>query len=317
MNTSHPYTRCIVISNTRSTNYARSVACITALKPLFDDANMLEYKLSKQDYTHPKELIRVLREWLSPTTLLCVAGGDGTNSFVINKLLTDSQFDDAARRAHVLPLWGGNANDLAFMANGVPRTSTIVEVVTGGTGVTVYPLHIERTHAQKTQSELGVCYASFGASAYASYLLNRPGHRENSLMRFPGVRPFLEARNVLQALRGSKRFICQIGDQQEALHDLLFINGSRIAKFGRAPSNIADKHFVEIRVRRKQPVVLSYIVGLLAGAAQKKTEVTDESFTLLEATWLQRDGEVTHIPSGTQITVRRSDAPFYLLSTKH
>jgi Diacylglycerol kinase catalytic domain len=313
---STPYKRCLVISNTKSTNYVRSAGFIEELRSTFDAKDFVEYELQKNDYDNPDKLAKSITKHLDAHTLLCIAGGDGTNSFVINTLLTSKQSAAKAKRAAVLPLWGGNANDLAYMANGLARTKNILDIVQKGSAVPVYPLRLQLTGTKPTNEPLAVCYASFGASAYASYLMNRPGHRARKLYIIPGARLVVEAINVFKAIAGAKRFDCEIDGKTEVLHDLLFINGSRIAKINRAPATITDKSFYEIRVRRKRPVLLSYVISLLIGAAPKRTPVTERSFTVKHATWMQRDGEVSHVDEHTLVSITRHDQPFYLLSTK-
>lgn len=312
----HPFKHCVIIVNPSSTHIKRGMKFVTQLQKLFPgDAHHI-IKTTREDYKDPTELIKQLNDTLDAKTLLCIAGGDGSISYIVNLLLSHADMKAKAKQATLLPLWGGNANDLAYMANGLPYTKHIDMIVREGHIATINPLHVEIRNGSKTFTNLAICYASFGASAFAAHKLNQPGHRDKRVYRLPGTRSFFEATSVTKALVDAKRFECEIDGVTQTLYDLMFINGSRIAKVNRAPIQLTDPYFYEIRTTRKRPVILGYAASLLRHMTQRRPPVATRTLQIHDPTWVQMDGEVEKVAADSEVTIRLSETPLRLLSTK-
>jgi hypothetical protein len=308
--------RCVVIINPASTHYRRSLRFTDQLRKLFLPENFETIETDKKDYKNHKRLVGLLGSKLDENSLLCIAGGDGTISLLINLLLTDPSVPETARKAVILPLWGGNANDLAYTANGPVSAANMENIISDGVVAAAYPLSAEFKHEGKSFSRLAVGYLSLGASAYASELINRPGHRYKDIYRYSGARVIFEAGCVIRALVTSSKFECEIDGVRQKLFDLIMINGSRIAKIYRVPLKITDKFFYEIRIARKHPVIINYALKILHRTSIAKRTRSELSLIVRNPVWFQIDGEQGHMRAHTELTVRPNDQPFYILSTK-
>ena len=320
---SHPklrFKRCVVIVNSSSTHSARGQRYIKQLRKLFP-ADQLEIVNSPKDRKKNIQLVVRLSRQLDEHSLLCIAGGDGTVSTIINILLTNPEVSTKARRAVILPLWGGNANDLAHMANGSLHLTRLERLIAKARVVPIHPLAVTMQHKKNRHTKLAICYVSFGASAYAAHLISRPSHRNKRLYRWSGTRFIVEMISASRALLQAETFTSRLDGVNKPLYDLLLINGSRIAKVNRVPISIVDDDFYELLLPRKYPFILAYTIRLFQGFALKGFSLrqltrTERELTVSEVTWSQIDGEAERVPGDTEITVRHHEQPFYILSTK-
>jgi hypothetical protein len=309
------FKRCVVIVNPASTNYARGERLIRQLADIFPRHKLEIIEVQLHDYERPSWLITRLNAAIEKDTLLAIAGGDGTNNLIVDTLLRSVAVSKAARSATILPLWAGNANDLAHMANGGPPSS-IEKIIKEGTVQAIHPLAVTTTRHAKTTTRLAVCYASFGASAYVSARMNRPSYRRSRrVYRLPGGRLMSEMGSVMRALVGAPTFESSIDGAQQRIYDLVLINGSRIAKVSRTPVKLTDDTFYEILVTRKHPLFVPYVRQINHHISIER-RTTQRSLTIGEPTWAQIDGEALQIPSDTEINVEHFKQTFNLLSTK-
>ena len=309
------FKHCVIVINHASTHTWRSQRFIKQLENVFGTDKTEVIEVLKRDYDEPGRLAKLLESKLDQNTLLGIAGGDGTISFIVNILLHKPGLSAGARKAVLLPLWGGNANDLAYMANGLAMFSSLEKILEESETIEVKPL-VVKIDGNESRSRLAVCYASFGASAYATHLMSHPRHRYKRVYRMPGSRLFFEAGSVMKALTDAKMFECEIDGVIQPLYDLMLINGSRIAKINRAPIKLTDPYFYEIRTKRKKPVVLSYFASLLRNVTPKHAPIARRSLVLHDGTWAQLDGEVEYVQKGSRVTVEHHDKPLRLLATR-
>src|SRR5437868_1158334 len=163
----HTFNRCVIITNTVSTNHHRARNLSKDIKKHFaaDQVDVIEITPG-QTITGDKLVDEVIKN-LDNKTLVCIGGGDGSISMFINRLLLTPGLSRSTRQAVILPLWGGNANDLAYMVNGSAYTVDIKKILKKGRVVKVYPMEVA-IKAGGTERHLASNYASFGASAYAT-----------------------------------------------------------------------------------------------------------------------------------------------------
>jgi len=311
----HVFERCVVVVNPVSSNYDRGQRLIRELATLFPDNRLEIIEMRHTDYERPSWLITRLNAAIDNKTLLAIAGGDGTNNLIIDTLLRSAAVSSAAQNVTILPLWAGNANDLAHMANGNPPAS-IESTLNSGAVIPIYPLAVTTRHTSKTTIKLAVCYVSLGASAYASARINDPSRRSKRVYRLPGGRMLSEMASVTRAFIGAPTFESTINGTRRRIYDIAMINGSRIAKVNRIPIKLTDNTFYEILVDRKHPFIVSYFIQIVRGISVERRTRKERSLTLDETTWAQIDGEALQIPGHTDITVQHYDKPFHLLSTK-
>jgi diacylglycerol kinase family enzyme len=311
------FRRCVVVVNQTSTNYARGQREIKQLAALFPAKDFEVIEIGSNDYTRPSWLITRLNAAIDTDakTVLAVAGGDGTVNLIIDVILRSSAVSAAARQAVILPLWAGNANDLANMANGgIP--ASLESVIKNGAAVSIYPLSVTIRHGTKSTTKLAVCYLSLGASAYASARISKPSHRSKRFYRVRGARLLTDMASVTRAFIGAPTFESSIDGNRRRIYDLVIINGSRMAKINRSLVKLTDKNFYEILVARKHPLIVSYFSQILRGLSVERRTRTERRLTLNETTWAQIDGEALQIPGDTDVIIKYYDQPFYLLSTK-
>jgi hypothetical protein len=304
---SQRFDRCLLVVNPSGSSYRRSIRLRTSLERSFAEKPLTTLRLTKKDFTNPAKLRRELRK-LNADSLLAIIGGDGTANAVIGELLKLEE--KAPKQVTVLPLWGGNASDLAHMANG-RRRSSVRQILRRGQRIAVHPMELKLVHDRQIETGHAMCYISFGAVAFTATVL-----KKSRLIRLaagiPALRLMSEIGVGAVGLLKAKRFKTRSG---ENLYDLLLINGPRIAKLYRTPAKLASPDFVELKVRHKYPVLLTH-VSKLTRLWVRSTTVKERRLTLVEPTWMQYDGEVRQLPGKTAVRIRPARQSVYLLATK-
>jgi hypothetical protein len=301
----HSFERCVIITNSTSTNYRRARRLAKEVKKYFADDQVDVIEVTAGRDTPADKLVEDIIKGLDDKTLVCIGGGDGSISMMINRLLLTPGLSAPARRA----LWGGNANDLAYMVNGSAYAVNIRKILGKGRVVKIHPLEVAIS-GSNTRKQLASNYVSFGMSAYATEQVNKLS-AHNTFYRF-----FIEIGTILKAAKQVKPFTAEIDGRQATLYDLILINGSRIAKVYRAPNRLTDKAFFELMIDRKHPLFLSYLARVIRGLTRRRNRRSSHSLIVHEQTWAQLDGEVIEIPKGARIDIKTSSSPFYVLSTK-
>lgn len=306
------FQQCLVIVNNASTQAARSLRQAKELSQHIADCQIVQVEPADLDNAR---FLRQYADTLGQHTLLVVGGGDGTVSRLVNLLLQDKQLPAEARQTVILPLWGGNANDLAHMLNGHSREH-LGGLLKRAQLVSVHPLSAQLSIGSETHDRLAVCYISFGAVAWVAEKMNRPGHRRKWFYRLPGSRTTTEIGGALQALNESKRFRANVDGQDLTLYDLTLVNGPQIAKFYRLPVRLDDKHFLELRLPHKHPVFLVHIFKVTRAWLGRRTKRTGCRVSLQEPAWIQFDGETWQAPAGTDISIEIAPHAVRFLTTR-
>jgi hypothetical protein len=247
-----------------------------------------------------------IRSRLRPGDVLCVAGGDGTVNTAVR----------SAGEVPVLPLWGGNGNDLAHMLNGRPtnRPSRLLEK---GKVVAIRPIQGSITTESGTTTEIASSYAGFGAGALGALYLNDGVHREKLFYSLAGMRLLYEADLLLRSFAASEPFsVCRDGKEQD-IFDLTVANGPRIAKFGRLPLRLTEERQFAFGVEEKGIWPIARRMGALAIGRPDGEYITDGAyeFTLLSNTLAHFDAEPQILFAGTHVSIRQAETPFYAVTT--
>ncbi len=305
--TQNRFASCLLVVNPSGTSYRRSLKLRTSVERCFADKPLVTLRLTKQEFNKPTNLRRELKK-LNAESLLVIIGGDGTVNAVIGELLKLEA--TVPKQASVLPLWGGNASDLAHMANG-RRRNTVRHILRGGQRIAVRPMEYTLSHGRRTESGFAMCYVSFGAVAFTADRLDN-----SQLIRrtatIPAMRLLSEIGVGFVGLVKAKKFKTGAG---ENLYDLLLINGPRIAKLYRTPAKLSSPDFVELKIRHKYPILITHVTKLTR-LWVSSTTVKERRLTVQESTWMQYDGEVRRLDAKTAVRVKPARQSITLLATK-
>lgn len=304
------YAHIVVLENPNSTNASIGKRYLTAIKQANPES---EFETITVDW----ELATKLKPKLKSHTLLCVIGGDGTMNSVAQILLGDASLQADQRRLPVLPLWGGNANDLAHILNGRPSHEKCQQIIQAGKATPIYPLRCRiKTEGQKELVRFAICYASFGAVAHVAVQLNKPSLRKNPLYNLPVGKIFSETAITLKTLHEAPTFVVEHEGERKIVYDWIIGKGPRMAKLLHMPVELTDQMFYQSILERKSlSDVAVRIAGLAWGTLAPTNDTKPVTFTTTEPIWAQFDGEPLKLPTHTTVTVGLSQRPFYALST--
>lgn len=301
----------LIVENPASTHAARASSYVLELQRLLPNATVEHYKIATSKNRDTKKLGTKIAA-CKPGTLICVAAGDGTVGLVIEMLLLH-----AKATLPILPLWGGNANDLATMLGG-DAPGSIAATIQQGSLVEIYPLQCTLTLANgTTKTRTAMCYASFGASAYAAKHLNTKQHRHNFLHRIPGYTPFSEMLAALNGMVQAPRFQVEEGAERYRVYEKLFTKGTRFAKRNIFPLHLTDKRFYTRTVLHKRPFHVFTHLGDMIRKSHAHAAIQQEpaTFTCLSPTLAQFDGEEVQVPAGTRVIIGVHPKSITALST--
>jgi len=311
------FTCFIVVHNPKSTNAHNTKRRIAEIRESAPDAEVIVVETSPKGYVANQQLLRRYTDKLGKHTLVCIAAGDGTINSVVEGLLSDPELPEAARHTPILPLWCGNANDLAHMLNGKSYRARISHLLDQGQIVKVYPLACTLTHAGKAQTRHAACYASFGASAYTTQALGQAIRQQTLFHRWPLARLLHELGIVIGAMRQAPVFRAAQKGRELTIFECIFFNGPRFAKVAGVRRRLTDKNFHMAVVERKRFSDVMVSIFKLSRRNSVALTATQSEFTALDNTWAQFDGEAVEIPAGTTVHISVARRPFYALATKH
>ncbi len=310
--------RFLIIRNPVSTNAAVALRRITALQRAFPNAEHITVETLPGGRAANAALLDPYADKLGPDTLLCIAGGDGTINMVLESLLGNQNLPAQAHQTPVLPLWGGNANDLAHMLNGAGRKTNVPELVRTSSVTKVHPLICTLTDANgQAVTHIAACYISFGASALTAQTLSTTFRARTLLSRIPVLRFIGELLIVVPAMTQAQTFLATEDGSRKTVYEYIFFNGPRFAKVSGVKRRLGEQNFHRALVEHKRLLnVLKSAVALMHPAQADKLKATRAEFTALEATWAQFDGEATRVYAGTRVVIAVAGEPFYALSRR-
>lgn len=310
------FERIVVVRNPVSTHAERAPKYIAQLRAYFPDAEVTVIKTVRGGVAANEARLRKHAELFGPKTLVGVVAGDGTFNMIVTIL---THLDGNALQATLLPLWGGNANDLAHMLSGrAPRS--LAKVLQRAHPVEVRPLECRFTLPDgSSEVRLALCYASFGASAAAARRLGEVIRSDHPSHVVPGVRFVREAGSIARAIKTAKPFVVHKDGAQASAVEWTFLNGSRMAKIGGLPFRLDDGFMYSVFVWRHRPAFIS----MLEHAARMKNPSNTQKFRSTGETFVvggevdaQFDGETLVVPAGTKVIVALNKTPLKFLATK-
>lgn len=314
-----PFSSVVIFSNNKSTNAARADELALVLARLIGNQKFYKVNISG---CNPDEIMRKVednRHLLGPHVLVGMGGGDGTCSSIIQAMVRSKILNEMQRASLLLPLWGGNANDLAVMLNGPVNVKVFRKLLTTVKPLAIHPLKITLRDKDGTlRVRTAACYASFGATAEALNTMEGSSHKRGKYGPKTGlVRLGKEAVDVFRVLSGIQPFKVLSGQQREVeMLDRLFVNGPRYAKVLHAPVELEQKAYFESTTQRGGVHLLVQVVKSFAGRGHGRVNTKMRRFIITNATMAQIDGELLEIKPHTKVTVSVNPVAFKVLS-KH
>jgi len=311
---SQTITDLVCIGNPHATHYRK------AQKLLYSLGEVLHKKPVEIAIADHQQKLKKILAAAGPQNkiLIAVAGGDGTVNVAINTLL-QLQDEYTAGRCILLPLWGGNANDFAYMLNGLhvfahPKRLT---QQTRSVSVPLIKLKLTEPHKQ-AYTAYAACYASFGATAYAARQLEAHRFSTKKISQwFPLLLIGREIVAVVRALVSTPQYTSEIDEKEEPFYEHSLINGPRIAKINRVPVSLGQPYFLHAAITRKDPAVLVSLLRMAMGRPTAEYSMRNQlSFKLVTAVDAQIDGEVMHLPAGTQVAASSVQTSLRFVSSK-
>jgi len=240
-----------VIFNLSSTHAEQGKSRIRELKLILGLQKLHVINTIPGDFVQNRKNIEKISVNFDENTVIYVAAGDGTVGSIIETLTTSKKISDKARQAAILPLWCGNANDLANMLNGKAPNS-LAKLLKKTKVVSITPLccKLECDDGVK-YDRIATCYISFGASAYAAKHINSTNHRHNPLHNLLGVRILSEIAASINGLIEAPVFRIEENGSIETIYERLITNGPRFAKNSLAPTRLTNHNFHMETFRRK------------------------------------------------------------------
>ncbi len=311
------FVRVIFFVNPKSTHVAAARRRISEIVSLLPDASFTTIETSPDGPKANIQLVEACAHKLGPHTLVCIGAGDGTTNQILQALLVGKGLSEQARKTPVLPLWGGNANDLACMLNGLSFRMRTSDLLGKGQVIPIHPLECTLVTDKKEETiRIAACYVGFGASGFAAQRLNLPAHRQSKLHAIPGGRILQELITVIGAIMEAPGFAVKDPDSVKIVYERLFSNGPRMGKVKRLPVQLTDEMFYLNTLEDKRLVsAIPRIIESTRKRLSQKFLGNFASFTTQQKSWAQFDGETQEIPAHTKVQIQLSSRPFYAFST--
>lgn len=300
--------KCLVIINSHSTRSEQMLAQLDVLNDYFSTQNIERYELKKNDFSDPSTLQKKIA--LQPTqTLIIIIGGDGTVNLITHAAFAAGNIEHIT----LLPLEAGNASDLATILHG-DKSADLSAILASGKRKQAYALQVSIGNQEPRHA---LAYVSFGASANVMNDLDGLSRRlrflQLSYLRW--LQLPLEVILGSVALLRSPRMKVKLNDSPvQSYYDIMFINGSRIAKLHTAPTDLTSPEFVSIIIEHKYPIALRHYFELARAHVTQETTDADQQLHFHKKVKVQIDGEVIKIPANTMVTIQKETQPYYVLS---
>lgn len=305
----------VSIINPHSSNAARVKKSVRKLEKKLG-IKVASISSERDPLVFKKKFAKEIQKHAEQPTIVLIGGGDGTVHQVVKATIDASE--NLRKNTILFPVWGGNANDFAYMLNGLAIGKDLSKVIKRGKVVKIHPLEIELVNklSKKTTAH-AICYASFGASAFAANTLDETGAARQGVFRnVPVVVLTKELIRVVNALLRAPVFNARVNGKKVKIFEQVFINGSRIAKIDRLPVTLTDKAFYTVAQPNKHPIMLVRILKILTGTRVGRVTSKPVMFQVKESVLGQYDGEVIKIPNNTRVKIRVSKKYIYALSTR-
>lgn len=305
----------IAITNPHSSNAARVRKKVKRLERKLG-FNITCISSERDPLVFKKKFAEEIKKYNHKPTVVLIGGGDGTVHQVVKATIDSSE--PQQKNTILLPVWGGNANDFAYMLNGMAVGKDLYKVITRGQVIKIHPLEIELSQKSSKTIAHAICYASFGASAFAADIIDKTGAARSGVFRnITAIVLAKELFRIVSAFIHAPPFKARINGKRVTIFEQVFTNGSRIAKVDRLPVTLTDKAFYTVgHEPSRHPKIILRILKLLTGKSVGKVTSQPVTFEVRESILGQYDGEVIKIPDNTKVEIRVSKKYIYALSTR-
>jgi len=310
------FERVLIVINPVSTNFHKSHRWVVEFRKLLPHAQIETIETVPGGVEANAKLFHARVYELGPNTLIGVAAGDGTINQVA-EILKDTKLAEAARQTVLVPLWGGNANDLAWILNGQLRKNSLKTILEQGKVMQVRPVLFSFEGALNAK-RLAVMAASFGATALVARQLNQASHRrKKSQKKYAVLQKLHEGLMAWKTVMNAPVHMTYEAGKMLKIYERTFVNGPRMAKYYHIPVRLTDDCFYVDTIVDKRPVITpTALTFSLLRRARKDALQQAVSFEVHEAVWAQFDGETIQVPAKTNVTATMLAEPLYVLSTK-
>lgn len=305
----------MAVTNPHSSNAARVTKKLRQLEKRLG-IKIFALSSERDPLVFKKKFVKKIQDYSHKPVIVLIGGGDGTVHQVV-KATIDIR-EPERKNIILLPIWGGNANDFAYMLNGVPAGKSLYKVLRTGKTIKIHPLEISLTRNSTETTAHAICYASFGASAFAADIIDKTGAaREGMFSNVAVVVISKEVFRVIRALRSALPFQARVNGKKVKIFEQVFVNGSRIAKVNRLPVKLTDKAFYSVGHQpNKHPFIVLRIIQILSGKRVGTVTNRPVTFEVKEPILGQYDGEVIKISDNTHVKISVSKKYIYALSTR-
>ncbi len=306
---------CVVIFNPASTRASKTKLKINTLEQFLPDTKFVRIETPIDANRDFEEVLVANARHLGADSWLCIAAGDGTSSHVVQTLIYSKKLSSEQKSTPILPLWGGNANDLAHMLNGNYSQASLEKIITSSNIVPIHPMQCRMTLRKQVTERIAICYAGFGATAFAAMGLNKPAHRQSKLHALPGGHLAQSLLTVIGALVDAPKFAVKDADDVHVVYERTFANGSRMAKLKYLPVELTDEMFYLHTLEHKK---ITSAIPKLANAINRKVSSkflrNYAYFTTHQDVWAHFDGEPLEIKKGTKVEIQLCPQSFNAVS---
>lgn len=312
------FKRVVILNNPNSTNSDTAQRHIEEIKKLFPTTPCDVIQTASST---PRTMARLRenREKLGKDTLMCVAGGDGTVNRAVEFLQSDPKLSKNARETVVLPLWAGNANDLANMVNGSMARVRMPALFENAKITPIHPLICTLTDSNGySRVYRAASYVGIGVTASVARTLNTQTYRAKWRRRLHLGRLVVEIMAVWRTITDFSGFKVEENGVESALYERSYVNGTRMGKLQPLAASLTECSFLQTTVYKKDKHIFGFYRWLRGSTrlASKNTVIDRDQFIALDSIWMQCDGEPIHLEKDTQVTIECSLQPLYVLATK-
>ncbi len=312
----------VVLHNPSSSQAELAEEHLTLLKHSKFGGIMLEPIKTRLDReTEEQELINKLWEYEGQTILLITLGGDGTATRVLRPLLSDelNHLDIVT-----LPIACGDANDLAFMVNGDPNQTSLIEIIENGKIRRINPIDASFIAPDGDEYTIpAFSYVGFGNTAMLSHKFNGADYRAKIHGAGEYKRLFEQGKILIRQMPKSKleEFSIRESDgSTKEVHEITVVSGPRMAKLGKPDPGLklTDPTLLKLTYEKGNFVKSASWMGRLAlgrlpGEYLYEGDAYD--FLLESDVLMHADAEVRKIDKHTFVNIQQHKRTVSIIST--
>lgn len=254
-----------------------------------------------------RQTVEYIEDQAEDGDVCLIAGGDGTVHDAVTAL--------TGTNVPILPLWGGNGNDMAHIANGQPSHRPPHELLARGQAVPIRPLTVA---VEGLGAYYAGLYTGYGGTGRGTKRLNQASYRKLPGYRNRAVRLLYEAATLGPIALTTRPFhVSEPSGTTYRAIDVTVANGPRMAKVGRPPVGLEEPRAIQFSCTSRARVPLW--AGALATGRVAHREITPNApyrFSVDQPVVGHVDAEPFILEPEQQVTVGISPVSFQLISTR-